>query len=201
MKKINVILKMLVAVFFTSILFSCSNDNDEQLEIQEFKNWSLISPNGKKLAESEEDLINLFSEKVGISQSVSEFKIIDIRYTEKIDYSFGVVDIKLNEELKSMLIILDVDKSTKILSDRDGIKFVQTNNINIDNVDKSSILSVNDNKSRASLSPDTTFVCNGGCCTFSQTGPDSYNCGCPVPPTPSTSLTLTTSDGCAVLTP
>lgn len=189
---------MLTVVFLTTILLSCTHDRDEQLEIHDFKNLSLISPQGKILADSEQDLIKLFSNKIGISKSLSEFKIVDIRYTENNHYSFGVVDIDFNDELKSMLIVLDLDKSTKVLSDKDGIKFVQANNVNIDDVDERSILSINNSKSSASISPDATFVCNGGCCTFSQTGPDSYNCGCPIPPTASTNLTLTTSDGCKI---
>jgi hypothetical protein len=46
-----------------------------------------------------------------------------------------------------------------------------------------------------------TFVCNGGCCGWSNPSPNAYHCGCPAgkPAGPDPDpIIFTTSDGCAI---
>ncbi|WP_299015114.1 hypothetical protein [uncultured Polaribacter sp.] len=185
----------ILSVLLTVLLIaSCSNEesmnNSEEIQ----KELSLISPDGKKIANSQGELINLYLDNVGITKSDNDIEIIDIRYSNSDNYSFGVVDLSVGENLSSMLVLLDISDNYTVLSDSDGLRFVEKGNFSLDGIPSENILKSNTQKSLGFS--EVVYVCNGGCCGWSQTGDDAYNCGCPA--VVSTSLTLTTSDGCAI---
>lgn len=186
------IFKITAILLLSIIVLSCSEESElqtnEELAFSEFE-FSLISPNGKKLANNEEDLFSLISKETGKSINNETVTINDIKYSENDVSSVAIVDFELNEEFNSMLVILDLNKKFMSIYDNNDLYFVEKS-IKNESLKAKDVITVN--MSKTALIGGSTLVCNGGCCGWSTPAENHFHCGCPA------SVILTTSDGCKI---
>ena len=187
---------VVLTALVTMIIVSCKTDNNEGLTPD---NLLLVSPYGKIIAKSETELINIL---VNNSNNVSrndKIKIKNIRYEENDKFSIGIVNFDVNSENKSLLIPIEISDNIVILLDDENIYFEEVTEKNTSLINGKNIISSNTMKRfQASLPPPplplvVAYVCNGGCCGWSNLGLGHYNCGCN-----QASIILTTSDGCGI---
>ncbi|MFT5617470.1 MAG: hypothetical protein ACI85I_000693 [Arenicella sp.] len=193
-KKLSIYLVLGIAIL---VNYSCEKGAFEEESLVVDPSVSLISPQGKQLATSHKELIDMYKATGESKKDANRIDITEIRYAETADYSFGVVDMQVDGNLNSMLVIMEVSKGVSVLSDGNGIRFVKIDNGDLEGIDSKSVLQIEDSdliSPSNEIQGKTKYICNGDCCGWSSAGDDAYNCGCPS----TTSLILTTSDDCKI---
>ncbi|WCO02379.1 flagellar basal-body rod protein FlgG [Psychroserpens ponticola] len=179
MKKFIRLSTMLLVV--TVFVVSCQSDTND---IDNNTNLKLISPKGNILAKNLNDLENIV--KSTSKNQINNIVFQNIKYIEKQKYTLGVINYYEDDKFVSLLKVIEIDKDYILLKDKHSVQIVKGNS----NIDDKSTITYIVNRGSASCS-------GGNCCQWKETGSDRYNCGCP-PTDPSTSVIITTSDGCEV---
>jgi hypothetical protein len=199
--------KLFCLLFVLSGLISCDTEGDIlDVENTEIKSLELKSPMGHQLVESEEELKNLFISKFDLSEKnlTNQDVIIEkISYLDEDLYSIAFIDVNYNYELFKMMTVFSQKVELTFLHDDKNLIIIESSVVSPSNFDSESILTIKPSKSKFEKLYRSTFVCNGGCCEWSQPGPNAFHCGCGgiagggASPDPAP-IEFTTSDGCVI---
>ena len=193
-------LKSLLIVIILASFIGCSSEEESDVieSANKFVQLDLRSPNGETLAPDNEALFELL--KTSSKNEITSIEIEDIRYFEDSSFSAAAIDYYENDNFKSLLQFIRLDKDLMILKDRKGVQIVSVSGIN--NTTKKNTL--NHTILNYATKADTDIGIGGGvgsakcqgssCCKWKQTGPNNFNCGCEE----AVGVIITTSDGCEV---
>ena len=181
-------MRKIILIALIALLFNACKNDVAGIQNPEL---SLVSPKGRVLAKNFSEVKDKI---IGNEEVVKkeDIYIKTINYYDNDDYSVAVVDCLIKDEFHSILIPIDLGKDYFMLSDKHTIEFVKNFNDSFRQVigqDKK-ILPIGN----LNIIGMGVAHCQGGdCCSWTQTGPNRYNCGCN-----DNAVIITTSDGCEV---
>ncbi len=192
--------KLIYLLFITLmnfIVISCTVENTEQIDnknssdaVLKQASHELISPSGKVLANDLKELKRIViknSKEENIT--VSDIEIESTNFYENTDYTFAVVDCSVKSEFRSLLIPIFLKDNLSLLFDKHHL-FIIKNEAKISKSGSIINLLVTNYDTKA----QRAYRCQGGdCCSWQQTGPNRFDCGCY-----QDAVIITTSGGCEV---
>lgn len=200
-----------MAIFFggflmLSLCVSCETENEikEVANIESQK--ALRSPNGDILVSSEDELVELYLLRTKQTEikDKNTINIQEISYDEKESYSIAFIDLLDNGTMKKMLVVFSEKVSHNFFQDSNNLYIIPDNKKPSNEKSTEGVLNItNFYAGKNTLHPMLrgTFVCNGGCCEWSNPSPNAYHCGCPAAkpagPDPDP-IIFTSSDGCEI---
>lgn len=182
MKSLNLkaILAFFVAAAFVMFTQSCDKNTAPQEVVQQLdKEGALIAPSGLVLANSHDELKERFLASQDLTVSLDQVELKNVAYHESEDASLAVANFLIEGEPASALIPLSVDAKKGLYNDGEQV-YVK----DLDVADKNLVVAGGEDLAKRvdGAARDIIAVCSGSCrCGWSQSGENSYNCGCSPP--------------------
>lgn len=158
-----------------SLFFSCETENEikEVENMESVQTTALKSPNGNILVSSEYELKELYLLKTKQSniKDKNTISIQEIAYDEKESYSIAFVDLLDNGAIKKMLIVFSEKGSHNFFQDSNNLYVVPDKNKPSQEEPTEGVLKIKNLNAEKNPSHPLlrgTFVCNSGCCGWSN---------------------------------